>query len=59
MKKQEMAICLWYGDQAEKAANYYTSIFQDSEIVRVNGFGKEGFEIHGKGEGTAMTVALN
>ena len=51
-----MAICLWYNDQAEEAATFYTSIFQDSEIGQISRFGKEGFEYHGKAEGTAMTV---
>lgn len=51
-----MAICLWYDDQAEEAVNFYISIFKDSEIFEVSRFGKEGFEIHGKEEGTAMTV---
>jgi predicted 3-demethylubiquinone-9 3-methyltransferase (glyoxalase superfamily) len=54
--RQEMAICLWYDDQAEEAANFYISIFKDSEIIKVSRFGKEGFEIHGKEDGTAMTV---
>lgn len=54
--KQQMAICLWYDDQAEEAVNFYISIFEDSEIVEVSRFGTEGFEIHGKEEGTAMTV---
>ena len=56
MKSQEMNICLWYNDQAEEAAEFYTSIFQDSEIGQVSRFGTEGFEYHGKPEGTAMTV---
>ena len=51
-----MAICLWYDDQAEAAARFYTSIFRDSEIGPISRFGKEGFEHHGKPEGTAMTV---
>ena len=51
-----MAICLWYDNQAEAAAEFYTSVFKDSKINRVSRFGKEGFEIHGKREGTAMTV---
>ena len=51
-----MAICLWYNDQAEEAATFYTSIFQNSEIGQISRFGKEGFEYHGKAEGTAMTV---
>ena len=56
MKSREMNICLWYNDQAEEAAEFYTSIFQDSEIGQVSRFGTEGFEYHGKPEGTAMTV---
>jgi predicted 3-demethylubiquinone-9 3-methyltransferase (glyoxalase superfamily) len=56
MKSQEMNICLWYDDQAEEAANFYTSIFSDAEIGQISRFGKEGFEYHGKPEGTAMTV---
>ena len=51
-----MSICLWYNDQAEEAATFYTSIFQDSEIGQISRFGKEGFEYHGKAEGTTMTV---
>jgi predicted 3-demethylubiquinone-9 3-methyltransferase (glyoxalase superfamily) len=56
MAGQEMAICLWYDDQAEEAARFYTSIFRDAEIGRITRYGKEGFEFHGKPEGTAMTV---
>ena len=56
MKSQEMKICLWYDDQAEEAAEFYTSIFGDSETGQVSRFGKEGFEFHGKPEGTAMSV---
>lgn len=56
MKTQEMTICLWYDNRAEEAANFYHSIFPDSEIYQVTRFGKEGFEYHGQPEGTAMTV---
>lgn len=56
MKQQDMTICLWYDDQAEQAAKFYTFIFKDSEIGEISRFGKEGFEYHGKPEGTAMTV---
>ena len=56
MKKQDMTICLWFDDQADEAANHYTSIFKDAEIGQISRFGKEGFEFHGKPEGTVMTV---
>ncbi len=53
---QTMALCLWFDTQAEQAARFYTSIFKDSNIGTITRFGKEGFEIHGMPEGTAMTV---
>lgn len=56
MKHQEMTLCLWFDDQAEQAANFYTSVFADSAIGKISRFGKEGFEFHGQPEGTAMAV---
>jgi predicted 3-demethylubiquinone-9 3-methyltransferase (glyoxalase superfamily) len=56
MKKQTITICLWYNDQAEEAAFFYTSIFNDSSIGKISRYGKEGFEIHQKPEGTVMTI---
>jgi predicted 3-demethylubiquinone-9 3-methyltransferase (glyoxalase superfamily) len=50
--------CLWFDNQAEEAANYYTSIFNDSKIESISYYGKEGFEIHGQQEGTVLTVAF-
>lgn len=48
--------CLWFDSQAEEAAKFYTSIFKNSKIGRITRYGKEGFEIHGKPEGTILTV---
>lgn len=56
MENKKMKICLWFDSEAEEAARFYVSIFQDSGIGAISRFGKEGFEIHGKPEGTAMTV---
>jgi predicted 3-demethylubiquinone-9 3-methyltransferase (glyoxalase superfamily) len=53
---QKITPCLWFDDQAEEAANFYTSIFKDSRIGRIVRYGKEGFEVHGRPEGTVMTV---
>jgi len=58
MGNNDMAICLWYDYQAEEAAKFYTSIFKNSEIGAISRFGKEGFEHHGKPEGTAMSVTF-
>lgn len=48
--------CLWFDDQAEEAAAFYTGIFGNSRVGRVTRYGKEGFEVHGRPEGSAMTV---
>jgi len=48
--------CLWFDDRAEEAARLYTSIFRNSKIGRVTRYGKEGREIHGRPEGSVMTV---
>lgn len=50
--------CLWFDNQAEEAANFYTAIFKNSAINSVSRYGKEGFEFHGQKEGTAMTVVF-
>jgi predicted 3-demethylubiquinone-9 3-methyltransferase (glyoxalase superfamily) len=56
MSAQKMSICLWFNNQGEEAAKFYTSIFKDSEINQISRYGKEGFEFHRMPEGTAMVV---
>jgi predicted 3-demethylubiquinone-9 3-methyltransferase (glyoxalase superfamily) len=53
---QKITSNLWFNDQAEEAVKFYTSIFKNSKTGRVNRYGKEGYEIHGKKEGTVMTI---
>ncbi|MEW6363290.1 MAG: VOC family protein [Acidobacteriota bacterium] len=53
---QRITPCLWFDNEAEEAANFYTSIFRNSKIGRITRFGSEGFEIHGRPEGSVMTV---
>lgn len=54
----KIAPCLWFDSQAEEAAKFYVSIFEDSGIDAVSRYGKEGFEIHGRPEGSVLTVAF-
>ncbi|MGA7008611.1 MAG: VOC family protein [Nitrososphaeraceae archaeon] len=56
---QKISPCLWFDDQGEEAAKFYTSIFKDSKIGDVTRYGKEGYEIHGRKEGTVMTVEFD
>ena len=53
---QKITPCLWFDNQAEEAANFYTSIFKNSKIGNISRYGKEGYEIHGREAGTVMTV---
>ena len=48
--------CLWFDNQAEEAVRFYTSIFPKSRIGNITRYGREGFEIHGRPEGSVMTV---
>ncbi len=54
--KQRIVSSLWFDDQAEEAAKFYTSIFPDSHIDHITRYGKEGFDIHQRPEGSVMTV---
>ncbi len=54
----QIAPCLWFDNQAEEAANFYTSIFKNSKIENISRYGKEGFEYHGQKEGTVLTVGF-
>lgn len=48
--------CLWFDNQAEEAAIFYTSVFKNSKIESISYYGKEGFDIHHQKEGTVMVV---
>ena len=50
--------CLWFDDQAEAAAEFYTAIFRNSRIVSMTRYGEAGYDVHGKPAGTIMTVAF-
>jgi predicted 3-demethylubiquinone-9 3-methyltransferase (glyoxalase superfamily) len=55
---QRITPCLWFDDQAEAAAKFYTGIFKNSKIKEMSRYGEAGREIHGKPAGTVMTVAF-
>ena len=50
--------CLWFDTQAKEAAEFYTAVFSNSQIVNITRYGEVGHEIHGKPAGTVMTVAF-
>jgi predicted 3-demethylubiquinone-9 3-methyltransferase (glyoxalase superfamily) len=53
---QKITPCLWFDTQAEEAVNAYVAIFENSRILRISRYGKEGHEIHKKEAGSVMTV---
>jgi predicted 3-demethylubiquinone-9 3-methyltransferase (glyoxalase superfamily) len=53
---QKITPCLWFDSEAEDAARFYISVFGNARIGEVSRYGKEGFEIHGRPEGSVMTV---
>lgn len=55
---QRITPCLWFDDQAEQAAAFYTAIFPNSRIGAISHYGEAGQEIHGHSPGSVMTVAF-
>jgi predicted 3-demethylubiquinone-9 3-methyltransferase (glyoxalase superfamily) len=45
---RKTAPCLWFDDQAEAVATYYTSNFPNSGISPVTRCDRAGHEIHGR-----------
>jgi predicted 3-demethylubiquinone-9 3-methyltransferase (glyoxalase superfamily) len=48
--------CLWFDNQAEEAARFYTGIFKNSKIGKISRYGEAGKEVHGQQPGSVMTV---
>jgi predicted 3-demethylubiquinone-9 3-methyltransferase (glyoxalase superfamily) len=57
MTERKITPCLWFDNQAEEAARFYTSVFPRSEISNITRYGKEGYEIHGMEAGSVLTVS--
>ena len=55
-QSQKIIPCLWFDSNAEEAANFYTSLFANSQIGRIMRYGNEGQEITGKPPGSVLTV---
>jgi predicted 3-demethylubiquinone-9 3-methyltransferase (glyoxalase superfamily) len=51
-----IAPCLWFDNQAEEAARFYTGIFKNSRITRTTRYSDAGFEVHHKPAGSVLTV---
>lgn len=55
---QRLSPCLWFADEAEDAAKFYTGIFKNSRITQVTKYPAAGVETHGRPPGSVMVVAF-
>jgi len=55
---QKITPCLWFDNQAEEAAKFYTSIFMNSKIGNMTHYGEAGAKVSGRPKGSVMTVTF-
>jgi len=56
MTMQKIVPHLWFDDRAEEAARFYTALFPNGRIGRINRYTEAGHEIHGQPQERVMTV---
>jgi predicted 3-demethylubiquinone-9 3-methyltransferase (glyoxalase superfamily) len=54
--KQKIVPCLWFDRQAEEAAKFYGTVFNNSKIIHISRYGKESSKASGQPEGSVLTV---
>lgn len=54
--ERKIAPCLWFNDEAEQAAAFYTSVFPNSKIRKISRYTEAGREIHKRPPGSVLTV---
>jgi predicted 3-demethylubiquinone-9 3-methyltransferase (glyoxalase superfamily) len=55
---QRITPCLWFADEGEEAARFYTGIFPNSRITEITRYSGAGFEVHHRPAGSVMTVSF-
>lgn len=55
---QKITPFLWFNNEAEEAAEFYTSIFENSKIIHVARYSESGSKAAGQPKGSVMTVAF-
>ncbi len=53
---QNISFCLWFESEAEEAANFYVSLFDNAKILSVSRYPESVSKASGIPEGTVMTV---
>ncbi|HVR81732.1 MAG TPA: VOC family protein [Luteimonas sp.] len=57
-KLQRITPCFWFGDQAEEAVSFYTSVFENSRVGTTLRYDKESAQASGRPEGSVLTIAF-
>ena len=55
---QKITPFLWFDSQAEEAANFYVSVFNNAKVVNIARYGEAGAEVSGRAKGSVMTVTF-
>ena len=55
---QKITPHLWFEDNAEEAAKFYTSIFKNARVLDITHYGESAAEASGRPKGTVMTVTF-
>lgn len=58
IEKQFIVPFLWFDNNAEEAANFYTSVFRNSRVKTINRYSEEGAKSSGLPKGSVMTVSF-
>ncbi|MGA7275629.1 MAG: VOC family protein [Candidatus Udaeobacter sp.] len=53
---QKITPFLWFDDQAEEAATFYTTIFKNSKLGRILRYGEEAAKTAGRPAGSVLTI---
>jgi predicted 3-demethylubiquinone-9 3-methyltransferase (glyoxalase superfamily) len=54
--RQRIVPCLWFAEEAEEAARFYTAIFPSSRITTISRYSSAGQEVHGRPPGSVMVA---
>ncbi len=55
---QKITPHLWFDNNAEEAAKFYTTIFKDSKIMHIARYGDAAAKVSGRPKGSVMTVVF-
>ncbi|HUK20065.1 MAG TPA: VOC family protein [Gemmatimonadales bacterium] len=55
---QRITPFLWFANEAEEAARFYTGIFKNSGITAISRYSDAGTDVHGRPAGSVMVVAF-